>query len=661
MTRRPKRPTMLPRAAAAALVSITGVARAQDSTAAAPNTTDALSAYDTTRQRTLYAADLAPVQSSWGNTWGVAPVLKLPRDTDPLFRTQVAGALSASPGAFLNPTFPSRAFQLWAAPGVGIHPQANTAPASTVSVNGFTRQFALGVTGVSAGATNIIAATIGRRDDAPARLFIERTTALSSRASQSADDTATLALGALDSESRAAVRADPFSASAEQPVQRDNLIRVNTPARSASTVAALSWPTAGANPGPATTDPAAAFVASNITVSTALPALIPSGTAPPLLSLDVASAYRVNGAPSGNFLATGLQGLRGAPTFSPNVTIAPGAAGTVVSLARATTATRTASLNLFAIDAAGNPAAAPIALHLPAPLAAPDGFTINATSNAEFSQYRSQSIFRGPAALAAIGFDPPTARVTLAAVATDAGTEALVLARLDPANPSTSTWHVIARPGSPVLSTANGTPVGAITTAAPATLSAPALDLLGNAYFVASWTPTDGSPGQALIKAVRTTTGYALERILASGTTFTGANSAIACTITKLHLADSDSIASGAFHAGSIVQTQPFATPTADPAKPSAAGGLAVNAVITYATTPPQTYEATLFVSAITPGPLCPADLTSDNRVDTADLVALLGRFGQSGTPGAPADFNADGTVNTADLVTLLGNFGCGP
>ncbi|MBN8645306.1 MAG: hypothetical protein J0L61_08735, partial [Planctomycetes bacterium] len=123
MTRRPNRPTMLPRAAAAALISIAGVARAQDSTAAAPSTSDALSAYDTTRQRTLYTADLAPVQSSWSNTWGVAPVLKIPRDTDPLFRTQVAGALSASPGALLNPTFPARAFQLWAAPGAGIHPQ----------------------------------------------------------------------------------------------------------------------------------------------------------------------------------------------------------------------------------------------------------------------------------------------------------------------------------------------------------------------------------------------------------------------------------------------------------------------------------------------------------------------------------------------------------
>ncbi len=61
------------------------------------------------------------------------------------------------------------------------------------------------------------------------------------------------------------------------------------------------------------------------------------------------------------------------------------------------------------------------------------------------------------------------------------------------------------------------------------------------------------------------------------------------------------------------------------------------------------------------PAPPCPADLTSDGVVNTADLVAFLGRFGQPVTPGSPAeqaDFNRDGFVNTADLVYFLGRFG---
>lgn len=56
--------------------------------------------------------------------------------------------------------------------------------------------------------------------------------------------------------------------------------------------------------------------------------------------------------------------------------------------------------------------------------------------------------------------------------------------------------------------------------------------------------------------------------------------------------------------------------------------------------------------------PACSGDLNGDARVDTADLVSLLGRFGQSVAPGSTGDLNADGLVNTADLVLLLGRFG---
>ena len=44
-------------------------------------------------------------------------------------------------------------------------------------------------------------------------------------------------------------------------------------------------------------------------------------------------------------------------------------------------------------------------------------------------------------------------------------------------------------------------------------------------------------------------------------------------------------------------------------------------------------------------------DLTGDNKVNGADLAALLGGWGVDG----PADFNNDGTVGAADLAILLG------
>lgn len=53
-----------------------------------------------------------------------------------------------------------------------------------------------------------------------------------------------------------------------------------------------------------------------------------------------------------------------------------------------------------------------------------------------------------------------------------------------------------------------------------------------------------------------------------------------------------------------------------------------------------------------------PGDLTGDHIVNSADLVALLGNFGQPVPPNTGGDFDGNGTVNSADLVYLLGVFG---
>jgi hypothetical protein len=50
-------------------------------------------------------------------------------------------------------------------------------------------------------------------------------------------------------------------------------------------------------------------------------------------------------------------------------------------------------------------------------------------------------------------------------------------------------------------------------------------------------------------------------------------------------------------------------------------------------------------------------DANRDNRVDDADLLAVLFAFGQSGG-NRPEDLNGDGAVDDADLLIVLFNFG---
>ncbi|MFM9958514.1 MAG: GC-type dockerin domain-anchored protein [Phycisphaerales bacterium] len=63
-------------------------------------------------------------------------------------------------------------------------------------------------------------------------------------------------------------------------------------------------------------------------------------------------------------------------------------------------------------------------------------------------------------------------------------------------------------------------------------------------------------------------------------------------------------------------------------------------------------------VLTVTPAAGCVGDLNGDNAVNTQDLTAFLGRFGQTVTPGSAGDLNNDGAVNTQDLTAFLGRFG---
>ena len=50
-------------------------------------------------------------------------------------------------------------------------------------------------------------------------------------------------------------------------------------------------------------------------------------------------------------------------------------------------------------------------------------------------------------------------------------------------------------------------------------------------------------------------------------------------------------------------------------------------------------------------------DVTGDQMVDLADLLAVIGNWGGGGPDG---DANDDGAVDLADLLLVIGNWGSG-
>ncbi|MGP1308701.1 MAG: hypothetical protein ACTS27_00700, partial [Phycisphaerales bacterium] len=631
--RTPRRTILL---AAFAGLPLGAACLAQDSVAAAPGQSDAISALDLDLQRVRYVVDLSPAASAWGAAFGVAPIMKATRSIDPAFSTQILGAAALSSGQRSNVTMAATAFPLWNAAGQGVNPDFNQAPGDSVSKTGFSRVFGVAFsdfgletadqTLASAG----VGAIVGQDASNPTRLYVERTTALVSRNDVTEPDSSSISLGGVDQGGNVALRVDDFNASLGfANVKGENTVIVALPERSVTPgqvgslnfLVNLSGSPTGPN-APITGGAGTRFLVNNGTTTLNTPAVVFSPIAPGFLlgsgvgvSLDFRGRFTFGRESTTTVVSTnahfgpGVAGLRGNPTYSVLADV-PGSptAGTIASLAIPAGSTRATILNAFGVNAPASAGEAitvapgsAVAATLPAPITGPDGYTANPTGAAEFSHYLSQVSFRGPSGQVGVG-RTAAGDLVLAAVATESSgpTSAREFLAVATRNASGGfDWTVAAHPGKAVLSapptSGSSAPIGTIAFDAPASISSPAVDTLGNLYFVAAWDDARpaGSPGPGgesgpgrktgLFRAVRDGAGqYTLDLLLCTGQTLAGANSQTPWTITRLTLADADSIASGGFHGGQILHG---ALPGFEPANPVTrltAGGLVVNATIAY-------------------------------------------------------------------------------
>ncbi len=703
------RPTLI---AALCGLALGGPAFSQDSVATSSSQSDAISAFDLDLQRVRYVVDLSPVVSGWGTAFGVAPVLKATRSIAPTFNTQILGGAGLSAGHRTAVTIPSTPFSLWTAPGQGVNPAYNSSPGSTVNKTGFSRTFGVAYsdfgleTADQTLASSAVGAIVGQDASNPNRLFVERTTALVSRNDTLEPDSSSISMGSVDQGGNVYLRVDDFGATLGiANVKGENALAVSLSERSVTpgTIGALNFlvnlsgsPT-GLNE-PLSGASATRFLINNGTTTLNTPLGVFTPAIPGMttfsnatIALDfrgrVIIGREVSTASTSttSHLASGVGGLRGNPTFSIATDLAgPPTAGAVASLAVPTGSTRATQINVFGLTNAVSVAASPTitagsatAATLPSPTNGPNGFVGNATGQAEFTHYLSQISFRGPSGQVGVG-RTNAGELVLAAVATDPGAPAgarefLAVATRNPTSGAFA-WTVAAHPGMAVFTgpSSGGSPsqIGTLASQSPASISTPAVDLLGNVYFVAAWddtrpTGSAGPGGQSgpgrktgLFRAVRGGAGqFELELLLCTSQTIQGVNSQTPWTITRFTLADADSIASGGFHGGQVLQAQLPGRETTDPRSAFAAGGVVVNATIRYDRgSQTNAYEAVLFLG---PRNALEGDANGDGVVNFADFNLVLANYGMTGAPGStPGDVDGDGVVNFVDLNLVLANFG---
>ena len=76
----------------------------------------------------------------------------------------------------------------------------------------------------------------------------------------------------------------------------------------------------------------------------------------------------------------------------------------------------------------------------------------------------------------------------------------------------------------------------------------------------------------------------------------------------------------------------------------------------------PKNEDSAAFFAAILGNEIrkatCPADVIGDGLIDVADLLAVVGGWGEKG----PTDINDDGTTNVTDLLSVIDTWGdCWP
>jgi len=692
-----------------ALVAVAGLAAAataQDSVSNAGTGLpgDALSPYSPSTQRANYVVDLAPLTTSWGNEFGIAPLLKTSK-AQPTFFNNLASANGLSQDLLTGVEFPADQYALWeGAPGFGVNPDQNDAP-NTIAPPSSGTLFGAVQAGFGGNTNSVIGAVAGFDPANPSRIYVSRVVA-AINGNDASEDSASFGVGAIDASGNTYFRADDFGTSGPNPVSGNNVFRVNILNRDVSAANVISG--LGAADAAATDG----IIVSSGTTHT-VPAAIPASIAgrPVYSGPNFDSQWVFESAPGSTSTTTshifGSGGTstdhRGAASFSPATFPAyPDSVGTFSLLGRPDD---TREILVFGIDADGNvigsdELALPQIEDVSTIVDPVDTFTLdfdfsNAVQNiGQFDGYHSQSAFNGGNGLTHVGVLPSGQGIAVGQVYNSVSSatnsppindpfNSVVAGIFDPDNPSDVDWTLVSwvdlptRLGKPIKDGPGGNEIGNLTILSNVTGGNPAgpsvshsfIDAAGNIWFIHAIVQEKVDPDtgdvftdfdSGLIRAVYDPAagGWELELVLELGDVFTGLNSGLPYQVTFLGIADSDSVSSGTLASNSGIQQ---AFNGLDPADldqddPRTLGGLVVSAEITYDVDGDGDFEDPTGGGA---------DPTSTD--ESYDVALLIANTIPADDLPCPADLtgpdgagNPDGVLDANDFFFYLGLFASG-
>ncbi|MCW5765063.1 MAG: hypothetical protein KIT68_03695 [Phycisphaeraceae bacterium] len=550
---------------------------------------------------------------------------------------------------------------------------------------------------------NIVAMIAGFQPFAPGRLYVSRIVSVTNRSGSaiSIQATASLGLGGVDEAGNVHLLADGQGyAGVPGALSQKQLWRVDATLRNRNVLNALSSTGMG--------DSGAGLSRRLVTTDTpqSTPSIVSRAVAgrPVMIGADFANSFVFEGTAGGltgaaSHLPAGAAG-RGPISFTASVfaplTIGGGNAGTCAMLSRGPSATRTRGISFWGVKTDGS-VEAQRRVELPSgvtgslvdPEDGYDAFAVwGSLGNHEFTNYGSQVCFRGGNGPVAMTVLPNGDLLAAALVAPTGGGGSspqgmdnyLAVVRIDPAG--AETWTIAAHTGNSAGSTgglskailgddgADGiagtfdsgegdgqidtTPIGRIArydevfpgAASGPSMSSPAMDRLGNLYFIATAALRRSGPDRLTVVLLRANRdpasgGYRLEMLVEMGDVIAGVNSGRSYQVQFAGPADADSADSGAVWSGSIVQD--FGAGV-DPFSQAASGALSLGALVFRAKIVYDTDGNGLYVD-----PSMPGGASSTDQAYNAVMVLLPERL--------VADIDQDGFITGNDFDLFIQAF----